>query len=173
MAQRRNSRGGTVQRRKWVWARAQGDALVAAGTGAGAGFKTDLLTQFEGAYGADLLGATVMRVRGQYFADMASFLAGPGAVGHLTAGIRTYAEPLDPDEETPADTPHADWMSYEPFICAITGDPFYASDRRTVDVQSSRKMEELGTGLLLAVSHNVSGVAIPFSYDLSIGLKLP
>ena len=45
--------------------------------------------------------------------------------------------------------------------------------RFDVDVKANRKLEELAQGLVLAASHDTIGVAGEFTWNLSIGLKLP
>lgn len=171
MARRRGGRGFSRQvRRKFVWARSFGTGIVAAGD---VGLTVDLLEDFKAALGSDILGCTVMRIRGEYLLDQGPVAESESQIA--VVGIRTFTEPLDATEELPLTTPHADWMSYEPLTTVHhPGDTAnYKVNRRVIDVKSSRKMEELGEGLGLFVEHNTVGVAAGFTWALSIGLKLP
>lgn len=167
--------------RKWVWARSMGTGLVTgpvAGTDPG-GFTTDLLQEFKDGYGADPVGVTVTRIRGQ-------ILWSPGPIADQTTqngvvGFRVATEPFGEDEEVPHQVPHADWFGWIPTLSTthslsstaveVNGNVY--QERIHVDLKSSRKIEELGQGLLMAASHDILGVAAEFSWNLSIGLKLP
>lgn len=180
MAYRRNYRSArrSAPRRKFVWARKSGTAVIAGPGSDPFGYNVDALDDFKALYGADLLGATLVRVRGQiltHLPDMA-----PEEIGEIVVGMRTYTEGPDGGvvgEETPHLQPYADWLMFQPSIIAHGTGPtdsfnVYAGHRYDVDIKSSRKFEELGDGLLLSASHNISGIAGYMSYNLSFGLKL-
>ena len=167
--------------RKWVWARSFGSAIVTApnqpdpqDTG---GFKKDLLEEFKAGYGADPVGVTVARIRGQIL-----WIPGPLAEQEEQQGIvaaRIATEDFGMSEEMPLTTPHADWFMWYPTLStthpmpggAVNGNVY--QQRFDVDVKANRKLEELNQGLLLAASHDTAGIAARMVYNLSIGLKLP
>ena len=176
MAGRYSRRRGTRRAplRKFVWARSIGQGVINAPDTEPVGYSTDLLQQFKDAYGADPLGCTVMRIRGKVVWSVGQDL---GVVGIGAIGIRTFTEPLTPDEEGPLTAPHADWMMYQPAYTyrptAQDGAAWYALQMYDIDVKSNRKLEELGQGLGLFTEHNIAGVTGNIHYNLSIGLKLP
>ena len=154
---------GTGSRRKFVWARR---LIIGATTGANAASFSDLLTDFQTALGADALGVTVVRIRGAISFTGTSLLV-VGARIMTQSDFATLVSPA----QGPSSDQYADWMMYEPVVHngvatvgSVSGQHF--------DVKSSRKLEELGQGLLLAVS-NPTLSAASWDMDLSIGLKLP
>lgn len=169
-------RGGP--RRKFIWARKAGRGIINAPDTEPPGLNLDCLDDFKAAYGADLLGATLVRVRGQilvHIPDQAAMQA-----GLVVVGMRTYTESPDGDvvdEETPLDQPYGDWLMYQPSIIwkgrqLVDPTNCYAVHRYDVDIKSSRRFEELGDGLLLSASHDVVGVTGQLVYNLSFGIKL-
>lgn len=169
MARTFRTRGARrAPRRKFIWDRTVG--VTAAGdTGA------DLLAPFRSQPGATHLGATIMRVRGYIVPSEA--VAGAAAAG--TIGIR-----LDTWNEDPAETanqpvlmPDADWMAYLPWNITgpTTANPPITWNQEaslwTVDVKSSRKLEELNETLWLFWDQNGGGTRT-ITYNLSIGMKL-
>jgi len=155
---------GTSPRRKFVWARytAQG-----ANQGADVAFRDDMLTSFNTAYGADLLGATVVRIRGFMAIEGANFGDSLLLSGLVEATPSAVAIPGD----GPVHRPFADWMMLEPFNWTGRGD---VTEARMIDNQSARKIEELGDQLSVYVATS-GGNAGPLDWSLylSIGLKLP
>lgn len=137
------------------------DAVVPATPGA---LFVNLLGNFETTYGAQLIGCTAVRIRGVIKYDH----AGAGDVSAVTA-IRV----VDDQEVatlTGARGPlldlYADWMMFEPTIrSGLT------EDEHVFDVQSSRKIEELGQGLYVAIQS--TSVALTYQGVFSVGLKLP
>lgn len=152
---RSSSRSGP--RRKWVWAREDVTEQTIAASGV---LHTDALAQFETAYGADLLGATIMRVRGQMVHDQ-SIVAGMRVFTQDTLAGLTASNGPDADQ-------HADWFVYQASFVEAAG------TRRVVelDIRAARKLEELGQSLLWSVQ-NLSGSIVTVSWRLSLGLKLP
>lgn len=167
----RVSRG--TNRRKFVWARCFKTGTVPAGDS----LNYALLNQFESEYGADLIGATITRIRG----TMVLFPAAETATVDTTlqVGIRVFTENVEnpnPDvTSSGAEDEHSDWMYWKPVMLfsETFTDPYYAAARWEIDVRSQRKMEELGQGLLLSVHNPTTGLAFQHRSHLSIGLKLP
>lgn len=175
----RRGRGQTS--RKFVWARQ--DGVLTPGTN----FSEDLLFQFKQRAGADgiLLGSTVVAVKGYIRPNQA---AGSPDVTKGRVGIRVCDE-AEVEGDPPGFGPVAqgseyDWMGFFPFFIDLLppttsvnrGDASWnhAASQWGVDVQSNRKMEELGQtlGIFLGmISANETLVAV--DYDLSIGIKLP
>jgi len=152
---------GSGSRRKFVWARR---LILAAPVAANSAVFSDLMTDFATALGADPLGVTVVRIRGAWNYQ------GPRI---LIAGIRVMTQSSFAGLVSPAQGPaadqYADWMGYWPMMAE--GDPANFQ-RGEIDISSSRKLEEIGEGLLLSVSNPTLDPAV-FNMDLSIGLKLP
>ena len=179
MPRRRRSFSRRQLARKWVWARSMGTGLVVApdpGAGLFGGFTTDLLEDFKAGYGADPVGVTISRIRGQ-------ILYSPGPIAsqvtqNAVVAARIATEPFGPNEEVPHQVPHADWFMWYPTLSTTHADDTPVNgnvyqQRFDVDVKANRKLEELAQGLVLAASHDTIGVAGEFTWNLSIGLKLP
>ena len=102
--------------RKWVWARTHGALLpeVAAG-------GANLLAPFQEEYGAQLLGSTVMRIRGY----LQPFYTGGGAEGVGQSAVGIIVE--EDDELTegggtgnqPFERPHDDWLAWLPYAVPL------------------------------------------------------
>lgn len=166
---RRRTTGSRSPSRKFVWARTAGGAIVTAPDGNQFnGYARDLLIDFKNAYGADILGATIMRIRGVVRWDTGAIAENETQQGAM--GVRVYTEPNIQTAVGVRENPHADWMLYEPFLGNQLDDEH---QYRTIDAKANRKLEELGQGLLLSFQHNTVGVAAGVAWNLSVGLKLP
>ena len=159
---------GTGSRRKFIWAR----QFVNETFSLASPVFIDALDEVQIAIGADLIGSTLVRVRGEII--MSNTSAGGGAVNVMAmrsfttstlAGLGVANDPVGGD-------PLADWMLWEPFAMTGSGNLEYNSERRIIDVKSSRRLEEVGQSILLAFGsgtvdqQQVAGV-------LSLGIKLP
>jgi hypothetical protein len=151
-------------RRKFIWARTS----ASGSQGADSIGRTDMLANFESLYGAELIGCTVVRIRGiiaitsDTELELMAFAAmvEPNPVGTLETG------------EGPLARPYAPWMLYEPFT--TLGDNTGAVSSRMIDVKASRKIDELDEQLSLyfqTPSGNAGSVS--YTYTLSLGIKLP
>lgn len=163
----RRGGAGRSSNRKFVWARQNGSVAVDDDQGA----VVNLLDNFRAAYGADILGSTVMRIRGTIFWNTANV-----TIDAITAvsAIRTAEQvELEQDAEGPLTSMHADWMMYQTTILDNNAPGWYLVARQDIDVKSSRKMEELGETLALAFEHDAAATALGVKYILSVGLKLP
>lgn len=175
-------------RRQFEWARAKGfgagqvEGLIAYGV-------VDLLADARTRWGnAVFRGATAMTVKG-WIKPAVNFppLRVDGCAGIRVASIADVNSPTA--AEAPYDTGlYEDWMAYLPYSLA-TAEPQQpsaellpatwnaAANQWGVDVQSSRKLEELGVTLALYWAHlPIQGSAEDMTnldYDLSVGLKLP
>ncbi len=159
----------SASNRKFVWARQNGQVAVDSDQG----ITIDLLSNFQQAYGADILGSTVMRVRGTVFWNSGDVtLTAISAVVGIRVADQTE---LQADAEGPISSMHADWMAYQTTILDSGSDTYYQADRLGIDVRSSRKMEELGQTLALSFGTDAAagGTALTAKYILSVGLKLP
>ena len=155
------------------------------------------LNNFETLYGANLIGATVMRVRGVISAT----LVGPTtpvnaqAYAAIRCGMRVtdHSDVAFGDYQVGAmflNQAHADWFMFEPFMLDNAGtiaastdevDTTAASEIRHVDVKARRKIEELEDTLEFLVGapppasaqppENTAGVRV--RWDLSILVALP
>jgi len=157
-------------RRKFVWAR---HTLVGATIASGVPVKVNLLAQFEAAYGANLLGATITRIRGYI---VAGNNISPTATGQLTVGVRIGADSeVSADNNDPVTQPYLDWMLWEPFVYQSLPADRQTSDSvalsREIDVKSQRKLEELNQELAVWIA--AAGTSFAYSWNLSIGIKLP
>ena len=167
MARRRyTTRVSRDTRRKFVWGRFTVNQTIQPAQVV----RYDLMDDFNTRYGADLLGATVVRIRG----GMQVRSTNPGEELIWTAIVQPDSgDPNIGPDEGPIQNAFADWMMVEPFATSgPNADSVTAA--RLVDCQASRKMEELGESLFgyaAAPAGNVGN--LEFWAYLSIGLKLP
>jgi hypothetical protein len=133
----------------------------------------NLLDQFETAYGANLLGATVTRIRGVV---VAGNNIAPVATGQLLLSARVgVSSEVSADNNDGITQPYADWMLWEPFVfqnlpaSGQTADSWALS--RTIDVKSQRRLDELNDELQMWIA--ASSTSFAYSWNLSILLKLP
>lgn len=149
--------------------------------------RFNLLTNFETAYGANLIGCTVMAVKGWLGFLGQSTVAGDNFFARV--GIKVTDQPLalvapnDSLYDTSAQTggAHDDWMAFFPLFVGSTGagqaSPSLdgaGSGWARVDVQSRRKIQELGEALILDISAiAVTGIDLVYAHDLSILVALP
>lgn len=175
---RRTSRSPQrANRRKFVWARNFNSTAI---TGDAVG--TDLLSEFETAYGAQLIGCTITRIRGYFFAWGSNTAA--EAQDAYRMGIRVTTgflelNPLDQDN-SPWNDDWADWMAWEPFatVPALAGAQLLGDgvlNARMIDVRAQRRLDELGQRLVLLHGGAPAAPTITWGvgWDLSIGIKLP
>lgn len=171
-------------RRQFEWARAQGFGAGQGVTG-GAFGAVDLLADARSRWGnAVFRGATVMAVKGYLRPFVAPGARVTGEAGIRVASINDIAE-ADVNETPFLNARYEDWMGFFPYDfdpgpnLASPSTPATwnaAASPWGVDLQSSRKMEELGVSLGLFWYHaNTDGAPADvqnLDYDLSIGLKL-
>lgn len=179
---RMRRRGRSYRRaplRKFVWARSLG--ILA--TGEGTPLGVDLLANFQSEYGAQLLGSTVVRVRGYISPTATGAGADSGGFGGLFGLIvGRDTDNYNAPEMATEQREHDDWLAYLPWAVQnptsdgqkvvttnVQASPF------AVDIKSSRKIEELGQ--TLQMWRNQLGPNdqdfIGWEWHLSIGLKLP
>jgi len=165
----------TVQRgrrRKLVWARtastlAEDGVTVAAG----ASDLQDLLASFQAGYGADVLGSTVMRIRGAVSISQ-------GTVANdiiATMGIGVFPETLAVAEMHAFNNIHLDWMYWETVFASpanIPASDFSQVHNHVLDVRSKRKLDELQDGLFWNFA-NVSASSVNYRAAFSVLLALP
>lgn len=156
---RRVSRG-TAKRRKLVWARviAQ-DVDVAANTSV----FTNLTSAFETLYGAQLIGATVMRIRLRFFNPAAN--VGLPIIYGVRINNDSQFDNLD-NASGPGTDAHADWMTWG---MLNSGDPLVTD----IDVKSMRKFEEIGDGVMLGLSNVTATGAVDLDFTASLLIALP
>jgi len=151
MATRRsfNRRPSAAPRRKRVWSREVNDVTIAAG---GVG-QLDLLADFATGYGANIVGATVGRVRMNLVWETTST---PNSRDALTFGVRVGGRQVDTIDQDPGDAigRHLDWMYWRQFF--PVGESSSAGVLGTaaleVDIKAQRRMEELGQTLWFVIS---------------------
>lgn len=189
---RRTSRTSRRKRRQLVWARNfTTGTLIASQTVANAALATparfNLLDTFETAYGANLIGCTIMAIKGYLGFLGQSTVAGDHFFGRV--GIKVTDQPLalvagnDSLYDTSSQTggAHDDWMAFFPLFVSSTGagqvSPGWdgaGSSWARVDVQSRRRLSELGQSLMLDVSGiAVTGIDLVYAHDLSVLVALP
>ena len=166
--------------RKFVWARSFG---VLAGEQNGV-FGADLLGQFQQEYGAQLIGSTVVRIRGYVCpTPFADYPVGTvrGSFGVIVGrDTDDYSAPNMAMEQRE----HDDWLAYLPWRAGVPGADTYSPDIHhttsnansavyAVDLKSSRKIEELGQTLQLWRNNPADSGGSSMDWHLSIGLKLP
>jgi len=151
-----------------VWAR----SLVTDLTVPTAGVIIDPLSSFATDYGANLVGATVIRVRGWTSASP-NVSTGPSSMV-LAATVGNDAEVAVGGG--PIDQPYRDWAMYEPYLFRFAGIttvdvPSRMGLGRAIDVKSMRKVEEINEEYRFWVQANLQSWTI--SWNLSLLLKLP
>ena len=170
MVTKRRTGSSIRSQRKVVWAR---HSLTGATIASGVPVKVNLLDQFETAYGANLLGATITRIRGVI---VAGNNISPTATGQLLLAARIGASSeVSADANDGVTQPYLDWMLWEPLVYqALPADP-QTSDSvalsRIIDVKSQRRLEELNQELQMWIA--ASSTSFAYSWNLSILLKLP
>lgn len=153
--------------------------MITAGSGSTlpAPGRLGLLDTFESAYGANLIGCTVMRIRGRIWQPVL-----PAATLQYRVGIKVSDNRTPPDaaenlfDAREIGGAHDDWMGWY----VLAGGPASAgiSDNMTmvdVDVRSRRKVDELGQRLELYTS-GFTGLAAAegvLALDLSVLVALP
>ena len=152
-----------------VWARTrveglQGTISEFVNADALANFRTDL--------GADLVGVTVIRVRGHvlFSTDLTTRVFTNGVFG---ARVFTEATTVT-DALGPAKDRHADWFMWQPM--AFISDQTSGGgnlQRMDIDVRSSRKIDEIGQSILFGWDKEDGAGLIGASGYLSWLLKLP
>lgn len=194
MANRRfSSRRAFKPRRKLVWARHSDGIVIPIDDPAGTQNRY-LLDDFETRYSADLIGITIMRIRGVITAGLVGDSDTLEGYAAIRCGIRVtdHADENQTDYTNDAmyDTQaYADWMMFEPFMldalaAVASGDAAEAtaaSEIRRIDVKSRRKLGELGETLELVIGRPVAGgvdppantMAVRVRWDLSILVALP
>jgi len=150
-------------RRRLEWARQQQGS---AGVAAGATLTVDLLSTFQTALGAQLIGATVQRTVIRFAATS----VGTNVITNSTCGlIKEDVLYLG----NPVQQPNADWLwyagldSYEPGAAAGT-----AAYQGNWDIRSKRRLDALDETVLLVV-RNASGFVLNVSFTASVLLALP
>ena len=190
----RNSRSRSTSRRprrKLVWARHAGRVQL----NPGGLLALAPLSTFEGIYAANLVGCTLMGVRGVITATV----KGPTGVGGAQgiAGCRVGMRITDHGDLAPQDyaigamygnQAHADWFLFEPFcldnagtIAAATDevDTTAASEIRQIRNKSMRRFQELEqtVEMILGTPDPAGGLPnqcpISVSWDLSLLIALP
>ena len=168
MARRTSYRRSKSPTRKFIWAR---EGFINAPIPAnGNPLNQNLLQEFQTAYGAQVIGATIMRIRGTILIEQGADNAAPVVV---RTGVR-IVQSIDRLNDGPFTAPYDDWMGYYSTVTYRdpSADLSLAHGRFEVDIKSSRKLEELGEGLML-ISEQSGTADVDMTIDLSIGIKLP
>lgn len=160
-------------KRKLVWARTLIGGSIASQAAPQDTQFVNLLGQFETAYGADMLGCTIMRIRGvvtwssgEGVLETDMLIVGARIATAETSGVPTPSS-LD-DSKGPATSVHDDWMFYQPMRAAAVG-----GHENVIDVRSMRRLDELGQYLLVAFQFGRPSQAATFSAVFSTLIALP
>ena len=148
-------------KRRLIWARTLFTNLAVAETGT----SVDLLSTFEAAYSADLIGVTVVRIIGELQWE---FTADPS---RAIVGIMKGSETLDNDDLAPTTNLHLDWMYWS----AVTGLAQGAGTaaHQSFDLRGMRKIDEL-TETLWWVADRTAGAGVAaVAGAISVLVKLP
>ena len=169
----------TSRKRKFVWARTRGTL-----TPEGDETAQDMLDDFKLRAGGNvLLGATVMVVKGYIRPNNTTSSETVRGVVGVRVCNQGDVEGMGETGQGPAESPEADWMGWFPYLLPVNAVDVDASwnhygNTWGVDLQSSRKMEELGetVGIFYDFATAPPGgtaQTVVVDYDLSVGLKLP
>jgi len=200
MARRTSLRRNTIRRprRKLIWVRYfDGAILDPEGVNSDQALIRYPLGQFEVDYGAQLLGATVMAVRGPVTATLVE--PADEQTTEAFACARFAMRVIDVSDQDNnydfdaiyTDQAHADWFLWEPFLLHNggilgAGDPnnletpeaTTGSETRMLNNRSKRKIEELDQTIELHIGvpsngSNHNNCFIHFFWDLSFLIALP
>lgn len=194
MARRYNRRPvGRGQKRDMFWARRTG--LITFDTANQASIVS-LLGDFNQAYGANLFGFTVTRIRG-HFTHFTTSTVEPSTSYRMSVGIRkderidastaaggvTGIADTDPEQSVkqPFEDPYSDWMYARNCLGIVgsAGDEWASGDqvannRVELDLKSQRKFSELNETLYMIVGTSWDGDdPVQFWYDMHVLLKQP
>lgn len=196
MARSRNYRrrsGSRRPARKFIWAEVHGSMQTGTEGSEATPNYVNLTAAFENAYGAQLIGATVVTIRG-FIAPTSFGSSEPADQAIWAAGALVTSDSILHSGDTPENrdraldyapfnNPHDDWMLW---VSGRLPSDVAAAQVATSNVggseygiynRSSRKIEELGQGLyLFPDASTYDGAQRPlvyFNYELRIGLKLP
>lgn len=175
----RRSTSRSAPRRKLVWARGQYGQFNTANTTPGQ--YSDLLTDLQTAIGADLVGATVVRIRGEItLACQDNVTTGPL---DWYMGIIVTPTPLSVATSSGRPNvrldPQASWMFYYnkilfPAIATAVGD---SKTERTFhtsfDVKARRVLRQVGDTLIMNVGSGAGSPNSSWYVTFSVGLLLP
>lgn len=156
--------GSRGPKRRLIWAENYNSVTISDDNQAGVG---NLLSQFENALGAEMLGYTVTRILGEY-----SWWSSGGsqvdAVRFFHGGIRVGDDVTmdqvdeDVEDQAVARAPYSDWMyrRVTPWVQTAGVEQqtqaFY--NRQVIDIRSKRRIDELGQGLYFSWNQaNVNG----------------
>lgn len=170
MATRRSSNRRGGDRRRLIWARYR---LTATAVVAGTSFNADPLATFEAAYGAQLLGCTIMRVRGIIAAKQTSLVSD----GTLVVAMKVADLPGVSTEAPLTSGINDDWFMYEAWASVTNvptaSEPSYQLQKE-IDVRARRRLDELGQRIVLSAEVAGAGAAqYRVSAMLSILVALP
>lgn len=169
MPARRRTRNPSPAR-KMIWAR---DVQTFPGITPTAPLRRNLLSPLEAALGSNLIGATVVRIRGV----MAAIPTAGTTPSALVVGTLVAPSTTASTVPTPLTEPFADYMMWEAFLADAdaTGTGYGASDvtARMIDVKSARKIEEVGDVLYLTADRLFGDNTFNLLYSLSMLVKLP
>lgn len=170
---RQRSRSST--RRKLIWAR---QPAVDGNIPVGGTTQVDLLANFETLYGAQLIGCTVMRIRGKV--SVASAVSAPATSAPLPSvmGILVTNGTVIPGTVAgPIASPYEDWMMYDSAYLSH-GSELIAPGLPSLalvefDVKSMRKIDELQQRLLWVIQNHPGAPLRNFNLTTSVLLALP
>jgi len=173
----------TSPRRKLVWARqtASVGVVTAVAPAFAAPTRVDVLDEFVQAYGASMIGATIIRVRGIMIGSQAAQAAVAQVVATMYIGDANdvVRGPNANDNFFDSNSTGKDYFLVEPFFCpssAAISQTYQGNDvsGRVIDVRAMRKLEEVSQRLILDVSGQSAAVSNqPFFCQLSILIMLP
>ena len=151
-----------------MWAR-QTLSPSASLTGASTVFLP-ILSGFQSAYGADPIGSTVARIRGNI--SLRGAVAGNSI--RATIGIAVFNGLPTTANQAPANNPHLDWMWWQViFIEPVVATEFAQTMQMPIDVKAMRRMDELGMDLQLAIQNTHPTDNLAYAYATSTLLALP
>lgn len=167
---RRRRRGGTLPRRKLVWARTSTETTFASAAPF-TPFQADLLAGFVARYGADPVGCTIARIRG--YVQCTSTVTLTPLVVAIRTGTEGEVAATDFNPMTAGE--YNDWMAYEPMLAGLAArEPFGDVGARMIDVKSMRKLQELDETLFLYAGTDLAAAGtVQLAFNLSVLLMLP
>jgi len=158
---------GATAKRQTVWA----DIIFTNGTlAASAVDLVEGLSQFEAAYGANLIGSTITRI---HFTFTGRLLSSTPNTDATRLGIIVGADTLDVADLSPVASPNLDWMLNKDFDMEVNATAGYPTRHYSFDLKAQRRLAELGDTLFILVQNQDPGDTLAFRFHARILLKLP
>lgn len=138
-----------------------------AATVAGGALATNLLSDFETALGASLIGSTILRIRGEVVSSPDTQIDSLATFGFIVTNEDIAAAAIQPVGDR-----YADWMGYgsHRYIAAPTAASQTLPMRTVIDVRARRKLEALEDTLFFVFEPTTADQHYTAFFSVLVGL---